>query len=215
MNRAYLKNYLLCGLITFLIAATTYPDLQLNGHTDYSLLNAVLPRFTICLALVPTLLITILATLDFRVNDVLRCQTRKVLVWEIVYRAAAACVLMCIIWLVGNVGVILVTNSVILLNHIFKSLILRLLYLWTCCFALGLIAATAYAFIKNKILAFFIVFVINSFSFSLNRAKKISLFYDFIVPDFEAIVWSRFLVLLAIIFVVGTLLAVIIEKRDF
>ncbi|MDF7681920.1 hypothetical protein PT287_00090 [Lactobacillus sp. ESL0679] len=215
LNRAYLKQYILCSLITLLIALSTYANLQLNGYSDYGLLNAVLARFTICIALVPTLLISVLATTNLRINDALRCQTRKILFMQIIYRVTLIWLLMILFWLIGNILVVGLTNTFGLLSHLLVTLLFRSVYLWLSCYVFGLLVITLYLYFKNKIVAFFIVFIINGASFSLNTSSHVSLFYDFIAPNFAKIAFAGIPIMLGILCILMALLMVVIEKRDF
>ena len=214
LTPAFLKVYLVCGLITAIISLT---GINLVGELTSSpehIMVLIFPRYLIFSGLMPTYLLSLLPCIQPRVQDVLLYQSRKIITLQILYRVSISTLLMAGIWSMTNITVITVSGAAYLLKTIWLYLLIRIVYLWLACFLLGMIAATIVLATKSKLMAFFVSFGICGLSFFLVISHLPSLFFDFSARNSNPLLLAKGVIMLGLVCFMIALLTAIVNRRD-
>ncbi|RMC45245.1 hypothetical protein [Lactobacillus sp. ESL0230] len=215
LNRAFLKNYFLSGIVSLILALSSLTFLKASDYSALSLINFIFLRYNIFFGLIPTFILVLLSTLKIRLGDTLRCHTRNVLLAQIVYRIIFNSIIITATWFLAIMIVIFLSGYFPIFLKIWAELLLRIVYFEIVILVFGFISAIFFYLTENKILTFLLVFAINCLSFILNINHQASLFYDFLALDFGSIIFSRSLILLGLLFLTDAILNLIIVKKDF
>lgn len=215
LNQAFLKNYFLSGIVSLILAESSLSFLKASDYSALSLMNFIFLRYNIFFGLIPTFILVLLSTLKIRLGDTIRCQTRNVLLAQIVYRIIFNSIIITATWFLAIMIVIFLSGYFPIFLKIWAELLLRIVYFEIVILVFGFISAIFFYLTENKILTFLLVFAINCLSFILNINHQASLFYDFLGLDFGSIIFSRSLILLGLLFLTDAILNLIIVKKDF
>ena len=214
LTYAFLKIYVICAVITFIISLIGGNSLKQELMSPENLIVILFPRYLIFCGLIPTYLLALLATTQVRSQDVLLYQSRKVVVFQVLYRLCLTTLIMAGVWTVGTVLIITVSHRFYFSAAIWPTILVRAVYLWTACFLLGMIAITLTFATKNKLIAFLISFFISALSFYFATATMPSLFFDFTSADTNFVLLGKEAIMLGAALFFVAVMTQIIGRRD-
>ncbi len=152
-------------------------------------------RFLIFSLLIPSQILLLLSTFRIRFQDIYIAGGRWIIWKQLKYRLIEILFFSLLPWACGSLTGMLVNGWRPTLGAVATEALIRCLYLILSCLLL-----TSFCFlISNRITAFLMGFVVNSFSFFLNVNHHVSLFYDFVVPKLDTILFFCFPIMLGLL----------------
>ncbi|NVY96761.1 hypothetical protein HU830_06280 [Lactobacillus sp. DCY120] len=214
LSRSWGKVYLVNGSLIFVLSLSAISLLKLESISLPTLVNTLFPRFSICIGLIPVLLIQILALTQVHLADIFCLRTKTVLVIQAVYRSLMVILFFAILWIMGDLGIIFFTGGGKIFQSYFLEIMLRWLYLGLAGLIYLLLTQVVYFLTMNKFLAFMGPFFLNCGDFFLSVNHQPTFLYGFIRLSVRDVFWFLLLFLGSAVFLV-ILLRRIIMKRDF
>jgi hypothetical protein len=158
-------------------------------------------------------MLLLLSTFRIRFQDIYIAGGRWIIWKQLKYRLIEILFFSLLPWAYGSLTGMLVNGWRPTLGTIAIEALIRCLYLILSCLALLLLTSFCFL-ISNRITAFLMGFVVNSFSFFLNVNHHVSLFYDFVVPKFGTILFSCFPIMLGLLLFLIVIVQQEISRKD-
>ena len=212
LDTAVHKWYLLTATLLF-FGGCSNTFLITNTQQSLWLEQTLFSRFLIFSLLIPSQMLLLLSTFRIRFQDIYIAGGRWIIWKQLKYRLIEILFFSLLPWAYGSLKGMLVNGWRPLLGTIAIEALIRCLYLILSCLALLLLTSFCFL-ISNRITAFLMGFVVNSFSFFLNVNHHVSLFYDFVVPKFGTILFSCFPIMLGLLLFLIVIVQQEISRKD-
>ena len=197
LDTAVHKWYLLTATLLF-FGGCSNAFLISNTQQSLWLEQTLFSRFLIFSLLIPSQILLLLSTVRIRFQDIYIVGGRWIIWKQLKYRLIEILFFSLLPWACGSLTGMLVNGWRPTLGTIAIEALIRCLYLILSCLALLLLTSFCFL-ISNRITAFLMGFVVNSFSFFLNVNHHVSLFYDFVVPKLDTILFFCFPIMLGLL----------------
>lgn len=194
LDTAVHKWYLLTATLLF-FGGCSNAFLISNTQQSMWLEQTLFSRFLIFSLLIPSQILLLLSTFRIRFQDIYIAGGRWIIWKQLKYRLIEILFFSLLPWACGSLTGMLVNGWRPTLGAVATEALIRCLYLILSCLLL-----TSFCFlISNRITAFLMGFVVNSFSFFLNVNHHVSLFYDFVVLKLDTILFFCFPIMLGLL----------------
>lgn len=206
------KWYLLTAALLF-FGGCSNAFLISNTQQNLWLEQTLFSRFLIFSLLIPSQILLLLSTFRIRFQDIYIAGGRWIIWKQLKYRLIEILLSSLLPWACGSLTGMFVNGWRPTLGTVATEALIRCLYLILSCLALLLLTSFCFL-ISNRITAFLVGFVINGLSFFLNVNHHVSLFYDFVVPKLDTILFFCFPIMLGLLLFLIVIVQLEISRKD-